>query len=79
MVVFFKFHFLLYQTFENLLTVTICDFIITEKWVKKQMSLDSAMQNQHIIVNEQLNIHWFISLQENDILEKSLIYDVIIL
>lgn len=43
------------------------------------MSFDSAMQNQHNIVNEQLNIHWFISLQENDILEKSLIYDVIIL
>lgn len=43
------------------------------------MSFDSAMQNQHIIVNEQLNIHWFISLQENGILEKSLIYDVIIL
>lgn len=76
--VFLKFHFLLHQTFENLLTVTICDFKITEKLVKK-MSFDSAMQNQHIIVNEQLNIHWFISLQENDILEKSLIYDVIIL
>lgn len=60
------------------MTVTICDFIITEKLVKK-MSFDSAMQNQHIIVNEQLNIHRFISLQENDILEKSLIYDVITL
>lgn len=34
---FLRFHFLLYQTFENLLTVTICDFIITEKLVKKNV------------------------------------------